>query len=103
MACRRKGCRFSAGTREPPNPDETMTLRPFSLVHDRTKDDWKLVNDQSGRTVQRFDTKTAATAGGVLSDAIGIQGGTVRIHLENGRIQEERTFPRSADPRSSEG
>jgi hypothetical protein len=27
----------------------------------------------------------------------------VRIHLENGRIQEERTYPRSADPRSSKG
>lgn len=28
---------------------------------------------------------------------------TVRIHKENGRIQEERTYPRSADPKSSKG
>jgi hypothetical protein len=29
--------------------------------------------------------------------------GSVRIHKVNGRIQEERTYPRSKDPRSSKG
>jgi hypothetical protein len=82
---------------------QQMSLRRFSLVHDRAKDDWKLVNNETSRTVERFDTKGVATAGGVLSDAIGQQGGSVRIHLENGRIQEERTYPRSADPTSSKG
>jgi len=28
---------------------------------------------------------------------------SVRIHKENGRIQEERTYPRGADPRKSRG
>jgi hypothetical protein len=28
---------------------------------------------------------------------------TVKIHKENGRIQEERTYPRKADPRKSKG
>ena len=28
---------------------------------------------------------------------------SVKIHKENGRIQEERTYPRSADPRGSKG
>ena len=28
---------------------------------------------------------------------------SVRIHKENGQIQEERTYPSSADPRSSKG
>ena len=28
---------------------------------------------------------------------------TVKIHKENGRIQEERTYPRSADPPQSKG
>lgn len=27
-------------------------------------------------------------------------GVSVRIYLKNGRVQEERTFPRAADPRS---
>ncbi len=29
--------------------------------------------------------------------------GPVRIHKKNGRIQEERTYPRKADPRHSKG
>lgn len=28
---------------------------------------------------------------------------TVKIHKENNRIQEERTYPRKADPRKSKG
>jgi hypothetical protein len=28
---------------------------------------------------------------------------TVKIHKENGRFQEERTYPRAADPRQSKG
>ena len=28
---------------------------------------------------------------------------SVKIHKENGRIQEERTYPRKADPRRSKG
>jgi hypothetical protein len=28
---------------------------------------------------------------------------SVRIHGKNGRIQEERTYPRGADPRASKG
>jgi len=28
---------------------------------------------------------------------------SVKIHKENGRIQEERTYPRKADPRGSKG
>jgi hypothetical protein len=80
-----------------------MTNLPkFHLVHDQKKDDWKL-QDSSGRTVRRFDTKGDATAGGVLKDAIGGKGGAVRIHKEDGVFQEERTFPRSRDPKSSPG
>jgi hypothetical protein len=29
--------------------------------------------------------------------------GSVKIHKENGQIQEERTYPRSADPSESKG
>lgn len=29
--------------------------------------------------------------------------GSVKIHLANGQIEEERTYPRSADPRRSKG
>jgi len=78
-------------------------LTPYTLSHDSQKGDWALKNDLTGRTVRRFETKTEATAGGVLADALGSQGGSVRIHKENGLFQEERTFPRSRDPRKSKG
>jgi hypothetical protein len=80
-----------------------MTLRRFTLSHDRQNDQWKLVNDQTRRTVRAFETKEEATAGGVLSNALGSEGGSVRIEKLHGGYQEERTFPRSADPRSSKG
>jgi len=75
----------------------------FSLSHSGKNEDWELRNDSTDRVVKRFETKAEATAGGVLADAIGNADGSVRIHKENGRIQEERTFPRSKDPRKSPG
>jgi len=80
-----------------------MTLRRFTLSHDAKKQDWKLVNDATGRTVQRFETKADGTKGGVLARAVGPEGGSVRIEESHGGFQEERTFPRSSDPKKSPG
>lgn len=41
-------------------------LPKFTLTHNEKKDRWDLSNDSSGRTVATFDTKGAATKGGVL-------------------------------------
>jgi len=35
--------------------------------------------------------------------AVGSGGGSVKIQKKNGRIQEERTYPGSADPKKSPG
>jgi len=43
-----------------------------------------------------------ATKGGVLEKTVGGKG-SIRIRKRNGKIQEERTYPRSADPRGSKG
>ncbi len=61
---------------------------------------WELIN-QERAVVRRFRTKAAALEGGVLEALVG--EGTVRIHKEDGTIEEERTFPRARDPRSSPG
>jgi hypothetical protein len=37
--------------------------------------------------------------GGVLGKAVGSGGGSVQIRKLDGTIQEERTFPRAADPK----
>jgi len=76
------------------------TLPKYTLKHDDKKDNWALQQDKTGRTVKTFDTKTEATKGRVLENAVG---GSVRIQKENGRIQEERTYPGSADPKKSPG
>lgn len=34
-----------------------MTLRKFTLIHDDHADRWKLVNDQTDRTVRAFERR----------------------------------------------
>jgi hypothetical protein len=77
-------------------------LPKFTLERNEKKDQWDLRRDSSDRLVKSFDTKQDATKGGALQKAIG-GAGSVKIQKENGRIQEERTFPRSADPKQSKG
>lgn len=51
-------------------------------------------------------SKTAATKAEMLQiTAAFLEGRTasVKIHKKDGTLQEERTYPRSADPRRSEG
>lgn len=66
-------------------------------------DEWKA--ESKGRTVP--GTKASRKADAVKQTAAKARAESepvsVRIHKENGRIQEERTYPRSADPRRSKG
>ena len=78
-------------------------LPKYTLSKDHKKDDWKLTQDSSGQVKRRFETKADATAGGMLEKALGGAGGSVRIEKETGGYQEERTFPRSKDPKKSPG
>lgn len=78
-------------------------LNKFTLTFNENKESWDLESDKSGKVIKRFDTKEDATKGGVLKKAIGKDGGSVKIQKENGRYQEERTFPKSRDPKSSKG
>jgi hypothetical protein len=78
-------------------------LPKYTLSHDEKKDDWALREDGSGRVKRRFDSKAEATAGGVLRRTVGPSGGSVKIQKMDGTFQEERTFPRSKDPKRSPG
>jgi hypothetical protein len=77
-------------------------LPRYSLFHNEKSKKWELKAEPSGKVVQRWTTKARATKGGVLKRAVKNLG-SVRIRNRNGRIQEERTYPRSADPRGSKG
>lgn len=78
-------------------------LPKFTLSYEKKKDAWALKNDRTDRVIRRFDTKEEATIGGVLKDAVGQDGGSVKIQKRNRRFLEERTYPRSKDPRRSRG
>jgi hypothetical protein len=81
-----------------------MTKLPkYTLSHDDKKDRWALTNDKTDKTVRSFETKEKATAAGVLRKAVGAEGGSVKIQKQSGRYQEERTYPRDRDPKSSKG
>jgi len=77
-------------------------LPKFTLSHYDKKGGWDLTQDKTDKTIKHFETKAEATAGGVLKKAIGGEG-SVKIEKENGKYQEERTFPRSEDPKESKG
>ena len=78
-------------------------LPRYTLSYDHRQGDWTLRQNNTSRVVRRYETKGEATAGGVLKGAVGQAGGSVLIHKTNGSFDEERTFPRSKDPKESPG
>jgi hypothetical protein len=78
-------------------------LPKFTLDYNEKKDKWDLSNDSTNKVVRSFERKAEATAGGSLAKAVGKQGGSVKIQKADGKFQEERTFPGSADPKESKG
>ena len=78
-------------------------LPKFTLDYNEKRNRWDLENDKTNHVVKTFPTKEQATKGGVLKRAVGGEGGSVKIQKENGRFQEERTYPSSRDPRKSKG
>ncbi|HJR73166.1 MAG TPA: DUF2188 domain-containing protein [Luteimonas sp.] len=78
-------------------------LPKYTLTKNEKKGRWDLTNDATDKVVAHWDTKVEATQGGVLADAIGSGGGSVKIQKGNGRFQEERTYPGSKDPQGSPG
>ena len=76
-----------------------MALDKFHLT--KKGNEWKLVKANSNRAVVKADTKAEAVQ--KMREYMQTHEGSVRIHKEDGKIQEERTYPRSKDPRRSKG
>lgn len=86
-----------------PDQDEPETKGPhrlprFSLSQNEKTKKWELKKESTGEVVKKFASKAAATKGGAIAKAVGGMG-SVRIRKRDGKIQEERTYPRSMDPR----
>jgi len=59
---------------------------------------------ESGKTpVAKAPTKTAIVKKTAAVAKKSPEAVSVKIHKVDGKIQEERTYPRKADPRSSKG
>jgi hypothetical protein len=87
-----------------PNAETIMAkLAKYTLTHNEQKDRWDLERDKTGQVVKSFKTKERATKGGVLERAVGLAGGSVKIQKQNGKFQEERTYPGTRDPKKSPG
>jgi len=62
---------------------------------------WKLRREGAARAAMTFGSKDEAVEGSV--EFMRRHGGSLRIHKHDGAFEEERTYPRSADPRKSPG
>lgn len=71
--------------------------RKYTLRFDAAKEKWILKHDDTEKVLKVFATKEDATRAGVLSKALGREGGTVTVRTRTGVFDEERTFPRSTD------
>ena len=61
------------------------------------------VGESKGNVVSRGDTKAEAIHNTARVAKADPEPVTVKIHKLDGKIQEERTYPRKADPSSSKG
>lgn len=78
-----------------------MAIDKYTLHKDAETDKWRLEKEGSDRAKARYDTKEEALKG--LRTAVGPEGGSVRIRKVDNTIQEERTYPRSKDPKKTPG
>ena len=66
-----------------------------------TADGWELKKAGAERASKRAATKQELV--GSLADFFEGKTASVKIHKADGSIEEERTYPRPADPRRSKG
>jgi hypothetical protein len=64
-------------------------------------ENWKLQKENGNRAIKKFESKKEGLPDSV--EYVKKQGGSLKIHKSDGSIQEERTYPRSADPKRSKG
>lgn len=78
-------------------------MKNYDLAKDG--DSWKLKAQGADRASKVFNdmTKTEATRAAAEFAKKQPEAVSLKIHKENGRIQEERTYPGSADPKRSKG
>lgn len=62
---------------------------------------WQLTKEGNTRPSKTAETKSAIVQ--ETRDFMKSHSGSVKIHKQDGKIQEERTYPRKNDPKSTPG
>ena len=73
-------------------------MKNYHLVPDGKR--WRLELEEDG-SIQLFDNKERALK--LCEEFFGNSSGSLKIHRNDGTIEEERTYPRDADPVESPG
>ena len=76
-------------------------LKRIDIV--KRDDHWVGERKGGGRPYVTGSTKAKAVSNAAKKAKRDPRGVTLRIHGKNGKIQEERTFPRTVDPAPSKG
>lgn len=78
-------------------------MKKFHLTKDN--DQWKLTKEGGERATKTFGGKTKEEATRESAEYLKKleDAASLKIHKLNGQFEEERTYPRSADPKKSEG
>jgi hypothetical protein len=63
--------------------------------------EWKLCPQGTDQVIGIFDSKEEAVEKSIAH--VSEKSGSLKIHKADGTIEEERTYPRSADPAKSPG
>jgi len=66
-----------------------------------TDNGWELRKEGSSRASKQASTKEELLRG--IAAFFAGKTASVKIHKKDGKFQEERTYPRNADPRKSKG
>ncbi|MDP9569443.1 DUF2188 domain-containing protein [Kosakonia radicincitans] len=64
-------------------------------------DKWKLQKEGNDRPSKTADTKAELIT--KMREFMSDKQGSVKIHKQDGKFQEERTYPRKGDPKKSKG
>lgn len=66
-------------------------------------DKWNLTKEGNSKASKSFETTKEQAIKQSADYLKSGSGGSMKIHKEDGKIQEERTYPRSKDPKKSKG
>ena len=66
-----------------------------------TESGWELRKEGASRASKKADTKDELLK--ITGEFMDGKTASVKIHKKDGVIQEERTYPRAADPRETKG